>query len=88
MLNVLIPIFIGILLGINFEPGIYNLIFTIFITKLLSIVFEFFILFLVYTFTKNITVSFFSLILFNLVSMILSKFIYYIPFGISELAWV
>lgn len=85
VLNVLIPIFIGILLGINFEHGIYNLIFTIFITKLLSIVFEFFILFLVYTFTKNITVSFFSLILFNLVSMILSKFIYYIPFGISSL---
>ena len=85
VLNVLIPIFIGILLGTNFEPGIYNLIFTIFITKLLSVVFEFFILFLVYTFTKNITVSFFILILFNLVSMILSKFIYYIPFGISSL---
>ncbi|MGX4600028.1 hypothetical protein [Faecalimicrobium sp. JNUCC 81] len=85
ILNILIPISIGILLGINFEDGFYNLLFTVFITKLLSIVFEFLILFLVYSFTNNITFSFFSLILFNLISVILSKLIYYIPFGISSL---
>ncbi|WP_042274412.1 hypothetical protein [[Clostridium] dakarense] len=85
ILNILIPIFIGILLGTNFEAGFYNLFFTVFITKLLSIVFEFLILFLVYSLTNNITISFFSLVLFNLISVIPSKLIYYIPFGISSL---
>lgn len=84
-LNILVPILLGKVIGMNFEEGLYNLIFIIFITKFLSVVFELLVLFLVYRFTTNITLSFFSLILFNLISVINNKLIYYIPFGISSL---
>lgn len=85
VLNILIPIFLGMTIGLNSERGLWNLLFLIFITKLLSIIFEFFSLFLVYSFTNNITISFFSLIVFNLISIFPFKYIYYSPFGISSL---
>ncbi|RDY23326.1 hypothetical protein CHF27_008750 [Romboutsia maritimum] len=85
VLSILIPICISILLGLSPETDLYRLIFTIFSIKLLNIIFEFLILFLIYSFTNNITMSFFSLIIFNLISIIPFEFIYYIPFGISSL---
>lgn len=85
ILNILIPIFLGTILGMNLEEGLYKLLFIIFIIKFLSTVFEFLILFLVYNFTNNTTISFFSLILFNLISGIEGQLVYYLPFGISSL---
>lgn len=85
ILNILIPVFIGALLGLRLEDGFYKLIVSIFIIKFLNIIFEFLILFLIYSFAKNTIISFFSLLILNLFSVISFKLIYYIPFGISSL---
>ena len=85
IINILVPILLGTMLNLKYDASVYQLILLIFIIKMLNSIFEFLILFSIYRISKNITFSFFSIIILNLITMFPFKLIYYIPFGISSL---
>jgi len=85
IINILVPILLGAILNLRYDASVYQLLLLIFVIKLLNLIFEFLILFSIYKISKNITVSFFSIISLNLIAMFPFKLIYYIPFGISSL---
>ena len=86
IINILVPILLGSILNLSYDTSMYQLL-LIFVIKLMHLIFEFLVLFSIYSISKNITVSFFSIIILNLITMFKFKFkfIYYIPFGISSL---
>ena len=86
LLNIAIPIAIGIFNGIPVTGEVVELVTSIFITKSLDLSLQVLVLISMYSLSKNITLSFLSLLLFNALCFLPFKWCLYLPFGMSSLS--
>ena len=86
LLNIVIPIVIGIFYGIPIKGEVLGLVISIFITKSLDLSLQVLVLISMYSLSKNITLSFLSLLLFNALCFLPFKWCLYLPFGMSSLS--
>ena len=86
LLNIAIPIAIGIFNNIPITPQVIQLSTNIFIIKVLDLSLQVLVLILLYSLSKNMTLSFLSLLLLNSLCFLPFKWCLYLPFGISSLS--
>ena len=86
LLNIAIPIAIGIFNNIPITSQVIQLSTNIFIIKVLDLSLQVLVLILLYSLSKNITLSFLSLLLLNSLCFLPFKWCLYLPFGISSLS--
>ena len=86
LLNIAIPIAIGIFNNIPITSQIILLSTNIFIIKVLDLSLQVLVLILLYSLSKNMTLSFLSLLLLNSLCFLPFKWCLYLPFGISSLS--
>ena len=86
LLNIAIPIAIGIFNNIPITSQVIQLSTNIFIIKVLDLSLQVLVLILLYSLSKNMTLSFLSLLLLNSLCFLPFKWCLYLPFGISSLS--
>ena len=86
LLNIAIPIAIGIFNNIPITSQVIQLSTNIFIIKVLDLSLQVLVLILLYSLSKNITLSFLSLLLLNSLCFLPFKWCLYLPFGMSSLS--
>ena len=86
LLNIVIPIVIGIFNNIPITSQVIQLSTNIFIIKVLDLSLQVLVLILLYSLSKNITLSFLSLLLLNSLCFLPFKWCLYLPFGMSSLS--
>lgn len=86
LLNIAIPIAIGIFNNIPITSQVIQLSTNIFIIKVLDLSLQVLVLIVLYSLSKNITLSFLSLLLLNSLCFLPFKWCLYLPFGISSLS--
>ena len=86
LLNIVIPIVIGIFNNIPITSQVIQLSTNIFIIKVLDLSLQVLVLILLYSLSKNMTLSFLSLLLLNSLCFLPFKWCLYLPFGISSLS--
>ena len=86
LLNIAIPIAIGIFNNIPITSQVIQLSTNIFIIKVLDLNLQVLVLILLYSLSKNMTLSFLSLLLLNSLCFLPFKWCLYLPFGISSLS--
>lgn len=86
LLNIAIPIAIGIFNNIPITSQVIQLSTNIFIIKVLDLSLQVLVLILLYRLSKNMTLSFLSLLLLNSLCFLPFKWCLYLPFGISSLS--
>ena len=86
LLNIAIPSAIGISNNIPITSQVIQLSTNIFIIKVLDLSLQVLVLILLYSLSKNMTLSFLSLLLLNSLCFLPFKWCLYLPFGISSLS--
>ena len=86
LLNIAIPIAIGIFNNIPITSQVIQLSTNIFIIKVLDLSLQVLVLILLDSLSKNMTLSFLSLLLLNSLCFLPFKWCLYLPFGISSLS--